>query len=186
MTQSPEQLVRACLDGDQSAWHALVDHYRNLVYSIPMRMGFSADEASDVFQTTFVEVFRGLPSLREPRAVTKWIIQIAVHECQKERRRRSAVFDELDAKNLDAAFDEDAAPEAHLLALERDQALRECLEALPARCQELIRMLFFEGRARPYSEIAASLGLAVGSLGFIRGRCLEKLRRQLTASGFSS
>jgi DNA-directed RNA polymerase specialized sigma24 family protein len=45
--------------------------------------------------------------------------------------------------------------------------------------------LFFEEPPRPYQEVAESLGLATGSIGFIRGRCLEKLRTFLKKRGFS-
>jgi len=48
----------------------------------------------------------------------------------------------------------------------------------------MIRMLFFESQARPYQEIANELGIATGSIGFIRGRCLEKLKKQLEKMGF--
>jgi DNA-directed RNA polymerase specialized sigma24 family protein len=46
-------------------------------------------------------------------------------------------------------------------------------------------MLFFDEPARPYQEIAAELGIAVGSIGFIRQRCLERLRKRLLETGFS-
>ena len=45
-------------------------------------------------------------------------------------------------------------------------------------------MLFFEHPSRPYQQIAEQLGIATGSIGFIRGRCLEKLRRRLEKMGF--
>ncbi len=54
--------------------------------------------------------------------------------------------------------------------------------SIPIR--QLIHMLFFEAPARPYREVALSLGLAEGSIGFIRGRCLTRLRRQLEKMGF--
>jgi hypothetical protein len=44
--------------------------------------------------------------------------------------------------------------------------------------------LFFVHPPRSYQDIAAGLDLAVGSIGFIRGRCLEKLRRRLEEQGF--
>jgi DNA-directed RNA polymerase specialized sigma24 family protein len=46
-------------------------------------------------------------------------------------------------------------------------------------------MLFFEDIARPYAEVAASLGIATGSIGFIRRRCLEHLRKSLEEAGFT-
>jgi len=45
-------------------------------------------------------------------------------------------------------------------------------------------MLFFEEPARPYREVAASLGIALGSVGFIRQRCLDRLRKRLDEAGF--
>jgi DNA-directed RNA polymerase specialized sigma24 family protein len=45
-------------------------------------------------------------------------------------------------------------------------------------------MLFFEEPARPYKEIAAKLGIATGSIGFIRQRCLDKLKKRLSETGF--
>ena len=48
----------------------------------------------------------------------------------------------------------------------------------------MIRMLFFETPPRPYQEIAKELGIATGSIGFIRGRCLGKLKQQLENMGF--
>jgi hypothetical protein len=46
-------------------------------------------------------------------------------------------------------------------------------------------MLFFEDPARPYQAVAQNLGIAPGSIGFIRQRCLERLRKTLTDVGFS-
>jgi hypothetical protein len=56
--------------------------------------------------------------------------------------------------------------------------------SLPARCRRLVEMLFYETPARPYKQVAAELGLAAGSIGFIRGRCLGRLRRELERLGF--
>ena len=69
----------------------------------------------------------------------------------------------------------------HAAAVERHD---EAVLAMPPRCRELIGMLFFETPARPYLEIARRLGLALGSIGFIRGRCLTRLRRELEKKGF--
>src|SRR5205807_3484607 len=75
-------------------------------------------------------------------------------------------------------------PEEWLHEIDREQALRIAVNDLPARCQELVRMLFYEVPSRPYAEIASQLGLAPGSIGFIRGRCLAKLRQKLEKAGF--
>jgi DNA-directed RNA polymerase specialized sigma24 family protein len=71
-----------------------------------------------------------------------------------------------------------------LVHVKDEQLLREAVTAMPPRCRDVIQMLFFETPARPYREVAAALGLAGGSIGFIRGRCLTRLRRELLRLGF--
>ena len=62
--------------------------------------------------------------------------------------------------------------------------VREAIANLPARCGELVRLLFYEDPPIPYTEISHRLGLASGSIGFIRGRCLKRLQRLLEDQGF--
>jgi DNA-directed RNA polymerase specialized sigma24 family protein len=62
--------------------------------------------------------------------------------------------------------------------------VREATANLPPRCQEMIRLLFYTEPPLPYKEVARRLGLAVGSIGFIRGRCLQRLEKALHEMGF--
>jgi hypothetical protein len=48
----------------------------------------------------------------------------------------------------------------------------------------MIRLLFYEQPPLPYNEVAQRLGLATGSIGFIRGRCLKQMENALLESGF--
>ena len=75
-------------------------------------------------------------------------------------------------------------PEEMLYQLQREQMLRDAIAALPARCNRLIGLLFFDDPPRPYGEVAKQLKLATGSIGFIRGRCLKLLRQRLEKEGF--
>jgi DNA-directed RNA polymerase specialized sigma24 family protein len=47
----------------------------------------------------------------------------------------------------------------------------------------MIGMLFYADPPVPYQDVASRLGLAVGSIGFIRGRCLQKLQKLLESEG---
>jgi DNA-directed RNA polymerase specialized sigma24 family protein len=71
-----------------------------------------------------------------------------------------------------------------LVELQKEQSVRHAIAEISARCQQMIQMLFFELPPRPYDEIAKKLGLATGSIGFIRGRCLTRLKKQLEKEGF--
>jgi RNA polymerase sigma factor (sigma-70 family) len=179
-----ERLVRECLRGKQAAWCALIDKYKNLIYSIPVKYGFSTDDAADIFQSVCAEMLSELPKLRNPRALPKWIIRIASHKCFHHKR----LSQRMTSTDADGEMPEQSTPakaEHILRQAEEEQSLRQALSALPDRCRQLIHMLFFEEPARPYQVIASELGLAPGSIGFIRQRCLDRLRKRLEEVGFS-
>src|SRR5438046_9923856 len=83
---SDTRLVKACLTGDEEAWSSLIDKYKALIYSIPVKYGLSWQEAADVFQATCTELLVRLPELPEPRALHKWLMQVAQHEGYRWKR----------------------------------------------------------------------------------------------------
>lgn len=178
-----EQLVKRCLHGDAEGWSALIDKYKNLIYSIPVKFGMHQD-ANDIFQAVCVDLLAELPRLREHRALPKWLIQTCYHKCLHHQRLAARVV-ELDPEAAERQeTNHPPLPEQMLVQLEQEQMLREALSAMPDRCERMIRMLFFEVPVRPYDEIARELGLATGSIGFIRGRCLAQLKKVLEKKGF--
>jgi RNA polymerase sigma factor (sigma-70 family) len=183
--QSDERLVADCLKGNQQAWNALVDKYKNLIYSIPIRLGMY-DDAADIFQAVCLDLLADLPRLRNPRALPKWLMQTCYHKCLQHRRRaeKDVPFDAQDAESTSAAASTESLPEELLVQFQREQIVRDVMTQLPPRCERMIRMLFFETPPRPYDKIANELGLATGSIGFIRGRCLARLKKQLEKMGF--
>jgi RNA polymerase sigma factor (sigma-70 family) len=182
---SDDRLVRGCLNGRDAAWAALLEKYKKLIYSIPVKYGLSADEATDVFQETCLALLSELPRLRDPRALPKWLMQVTSHKCLrlKQQHERTGAIDDT-AGRLSEVADTGRRSDQLILEVEREQALREAMSTLSPRCLRLIQMLFFESPSRPYQEIARTLNLACGSIGFIRGRCLERLRARLLRNGF--
>ena len=179
-----ERLVADCLKGNEQAWAALIEKYKNLIYSIPIKLGMYED-AADIFQAVCLDLLSELPRLREPRALPKWLMQTCYHKCLRQRRNGERRVDLAD-EHLESRAAETVSelPEELLGQLEREQKLREVMAKLPERCWRMIHMLFFEAPARPYQEVANELGLATGSIGFIRGRCLAHLRKELEKVGF--
>jgi RNA polymerase sigma factor (sigma-70 family) len=182
---SDERLVKQCLNGNQDAWSAIIEKYRKLIYSVPIRYGFSPDDAGDIFQQVCVQLLEALPNLREPRSLAAWLIKVAGHACfqMAGQNKRFQSFD-FEAQP-DQAPTAREMPDEFLRELERSRILHEALLEVPPRCRELIRMLFFEIPAVSYEEVAKRLGLATGSIGFIRMRCLSRVRKRLEERGFA-
>jgi RNA polymerase sigma factor (sigma-70 family) len=178
-------LVRACLEGDERAWDALISKYKTLIYSIPARYGAPPEDCADVFQTVCLELFTELPRLRKVGALRAWLISVTAHASLRWKRRglRRA---ERERHDLDEeSMPSDAALPPDLIAeVEQAQMVRDAVGELAPRCREMIRLLFYHQPPIPYQDVARRLGLATGSIGFIRGRCLERLARSLEKAGF--
>jgi RNA polymerase sigma factor (sigma-70 family) len=184
---STARLAQDCIDGKEEAWLALVDRFKNLIYSIPLKSGLSADDAAEIFQSVCLSLLSELPRIRDPQALPAWLIQVTSRRCsqwQREQQQYLAADDEEMETHVDKKSRQLSAEQERETELE--QMLREALAGLSPQCRQLIEMLFYESPARPYEEVAAALGLAIGSIGFTRKRCLEYLRKNLERAGFTA
>lgn len=181
-------LVSECLTGNDRAWAALIQRYKRLIYSVPVKYGASPEDAADIFQSVCLEMFSQLSKLRKVDSLKSWLITVAAHQSLRWKHRQRPGDVELDAPNeqgervtLKAS---DILPPQVLEELEREQTLREALRKLRPRCREMVKLLFYEQPPLPYAEVAQRLGIATGSIGFIRNRCLKNLQNILTKIGF--
>jgi RNA polymerase sigma factor (sigma-70 family) len=177
------RLVKECLAGNEEAWSLLIDKYKALIYSIPVKYGLPSHESADVFQSTCMELLTRLPELREPRALPKWLMQVAHHQCHRLKRQQQRLVSRDAETNLPDPVTP-AIAEHLVQQTQEEQLLREAMASLTPQCRRLVQLLFFETPPRPYTEVAAELGLALGSIGFTRQKCIERLRRNLDDLGF--
>ena len=181
-TWKDDRLIKACLNGDERAWSALIAKYKNLIFSIPLKYGAGPDDAADIFQAVCMEVFTELPRLRDAGAFRSWLITVTAHQAfhwKRKTRRRGEEALTSEEETLATG----PAPDL-ILQLEQEQALRDAIARLSPRCQQLIKLLFYSQPQMPYRDVAKKLGVATGSIGFIRGRCLTRLLKTLQQSGF--
>jgi RNA polymerase sigma factor (sigma-70 family) len=176
------RLVRGCVTGNHDAWSALVGKYKNLIFSIPLKYGFSREEAADIFQVVCTELLSQLPRFRDARDLPKWIVKATALICY--HRKREEPNNQPRAGEISRWFQEPLPPEAERIVhmVEPEQALRNAMSELTPQCRQLVRSLFFEQPARSYEEIAQELGLARNSLRFARQPSLGQLRRKLGKS----
>jgi RNA polymerase sigma factor (sigma-70 family) len=182
-TAEDERLVQECLAGDERAWNTLIDKYKRLIYSVPVKYGFSPDDAGDIFQNVCIDLFTNLSKLRKIESLRSWLITVATHKCFHWKKQQKNDV-ELDAMEQEMAEELAAAPVVVMQEVQEEQAVRDAIERLTPRCAELVKLLFYEQPPVPYTEVAQKLGLATGSIGFIRGRCLTRLQKILGELGF--
>jgi RNA polymerase sigma factor (sigma-70 family) len=181
---SNTRLVAGCLSGDERAWHVLLDRYKNLIYSIPLRYGVPHQDAADIFQAVCLDLFNELGRVRDAEALQGWLIRVTTHKCYHWKRRQVAQENGLNDDQMENILGSDRISPELLVEVEREQMVREAIAQLPPRCREMIELLFFEHPPMPYNEVAKRLRLAKGSIGFIRGRCLKRMKKILEEKGF--
>src|SRR6201987_4859832 len=168
-------LVMRARNGDERAWAALVERYAPLIWSLCRRYRLGNSESPHRLQNVWVMPVSHPGKTRDPAALPGWRATTTRRECQRVLNKAQvshAARHEPDAENIPDGQAETI--EWALLAAERHAALCEAFTHLPPRDQQLIALLI-EDPPVPYAEISARLGIAVGSIGPNRRRCLENL-----------
>lgn len=170
-------LVARVRDGDQGAWNELIERYAPLVWSICLRYQLTRQDIDDVGQSVWLLLVEQVGSLREPAALPGWLATTTRHECLRilraTRRHDHAGLPPADQLPPDPAA---TLIEQEVITAERNAALRAAFAELPPGCHDLLSMLISDP-PRAYADISATLGIAVGSIGPTRARCLDRLRR---------
>jgi RNA polymerase sigma factor (sigma-70 family) len=173
------EVLAACSRQDPRAWRELVRRYRRLVYGMPQALGLQWADAEEVFQQTFSTLLQALPRLQQPERLEAWLVttsrRISIRMLRAERRHRQLTEANMLSVPLPANPPDPACLVEELRAGER---IQRAVESLGDPCATILLGLFATP-PRPYREIARELGLATGSMGATRARCLDRLRTRL-------
>jgi RNA polymerase sigma factor (sigma-70 family) len=168
------QLLETAIAGDEEAWSVLVARFSPRLLRLARAHGLNRQEAEDAVQDTWMRLLRHVDAVREPKALGGWLATTARRESLRvrERAQRERPTDEELQADVAVAGDY----ERELGAAERRAAVAAALDVLPPRHRRLIRALFADTEPS-YHDVATQLGMPIGSIGPIRGRCLAQLRR---------
>ncbi len=179
LEETDEALIAKCRQGSEEAWITLVARYERLVYTIPLRYGLPPSEADDVYQTVWLALLRHLPTLKQPKRVSAWLVTTAKRESWN--RRRGADFEWSRSTNphempaIDAWIEE-ALPEAIISRYDTQTRMEKALGKIGEKCRRLLKALYYDPTSPSYQTIAARLDMPVGAIGPNRARCLNKLK----------
>lgn len=178
-------LVVRARAGDLSAFELLVARYERRIYNLALRMLGSPADAEDAAQEAFLRAFASLASFRGHARFGTWLYRVAINACRDELRRRRRLPTgplELADPQPSAALrpdppDAGPGPEAAAERREVRALVERAVAALPAEYREAV--LLRDLHDLSYEEIAAALGVAVGTVKSRIHRGRQLLREQL-------
>jgi RNA polymerase sigma factor (sigma-70 family) len=168
-------------EGDSEGLEELVRVLSPVLWQVVRATGLDRERAEDVVQTTWIALVDHADSITSAQGIAAWLCTAARREAWRAGRqatRERPVDDQVLAHGLP---DHDS-PEEQVILDDEAALLRDCLGKLSDRCQKLLRIVAAGPRPN-YSDVADTLGMPVGSIGPTRGRCLDKLRHELTQAG---
>ena len=148
-----------------SAFFELFEQHRGMLYAIALRMLGYGDDAKDAVQETFIKAYTHLHTLKDKSALAGWLKSIVQNYCLMELRFRKRKAGALNIYANEKETIEETTNYTEKAPEEIKNTLAELSETL-----QLTTMLRFFSKNSSYNEIAAILGIPVGT---VRSRLAE-------------
>jgi RNA polymerase sigma-70 factor (ECF subfamily) len=177
MTGDDADLVRECVNGNRSAFEALLERYERPVYNLALRIVGQSDEARDVTQTVFLRAFEHLRSFDPRFRFFSWLYRIAVNESLDAAARRRGGGSPL----LDTRPAPERGPEDRLQRAESVVAVRRAVAALPPDSRAVLVLRHYLDCG--YKEMSEILGIPEKTVKSRLFTARERLRQVLAAGG---
>jgi RNA polymerase sigma-70 factor (ECF subfamily) len=170
-----EQLIARAARGDGTAFELLYEHHWSAVYSYAWLLARSVADAEDITQESFLALIRKPGAFDPARAQLRtWLIAVARRQYLGRCRNlgRETGVEDLEAADTAPGFEEE------LIRLERAEAVRQAVGALPQLQREAVYLFEFEGLS--LAEIAAILNIEANAVKARLHRARQQLKRLLT------
>jgi RNA polymerase sigma-70 factor (ECF subfamily) len=181
-----KELIGPILNGESQAFKTLVDTYQDKVYNTIFSFVHHPDEALDLSQDVFVEVFQSLPSFKGNSSLSTWIYRISVNKSLNYLRKKrhtpfSFLFRKAELKNAELLLTDpaDESPDAHekMENRELELHLRLAIDQLPERQRTAFILDKFEDLS--YKQIAEVMQISLSSVESLIHRAKINLRTAL-------
>ena len=174
-------LVRRIAAGDEPALAELYDRYAGLLVALSRRVLGNQQEAEDVLQDVFVQVWNQAPRYESRRSsVSTWLVMIArSRSIDRLRSRKVQERTAQTAHQLDPKTDTSPEGMGNVLHSERHGRVRDELAKLPAEQRQVLELAFFGGFTQ--TEISSQTGVPLGTVKTRTLLAMKKLRKALKA-----
>ncbi|MCL6296499.1 RNA polymerase sigma factor [Jejuia spongiicola] len=162
-TNNDQYYINQIIDGDTNAFSVLVDRYKDLVFTLALRMLKNREEAEEVSQDTFIKTYKSLHKFKGDSKFSTWIYRVAYNTCLDRLKKNKKHFNDVaidefaehQIKTIDNALDK-------MEQEEHNQAIKDCLTLLPNDDSFLLTLYYFEERS--LEEISKIIGIKANNV----------------------
>lgn len=173
-TKDDHIYIDQILNGDANAFAIVVDRYKNLVFTLTLRMLKNREEAEEASQDTFIKVFKSLHSFKGESKFSTYIYRVAYNTCldriKKNKKYQNDVaideFTEHQVMTIDNALNT-------LTETEYQKSIKDCIALLPEMDGFLLTLYYFEDLS--LTEIATVVNLEANTIKVKLFRSRKKL-----------
>lgn len=157
------QYIEAVKNGNISAFSYLVEKYRNMVYSLALKLMKRPEEAEEMAQDTFIKAYQKIDTYEGKSKFSTWLYSITYNGCISELRKRRIEFASIDDRVM-SDQDEMKMYDYYRETKKEDQEkyLNLALSKLPEDDQVLVTLYYYEGQSM--DDISLITGLTVSNI----------------------
>lgn len=182
---SETEIIQKLQLGSEQAFRHLVEKYQKLVVNTCFGLLQNTEDAEDIAQEVFIEVFRSIHNFRADAKLSTWLYRIAVNRSlnhirdNKKRRWFQSFDDVLKEKNAQLQNQASENPGIELENLQRANILHEAIGSLPENQKTAFTLNKYEDLS--YKEIAEIMDVSVASVESLIHRAKTGLQKKLYA-----
>src|SRR3989441_9088527 len=178
LTDTDQDVVKACLAGDTDAYATLVERYGGRVFNIALRITADTDAAKDCAQEAFIRAYRALHQYDPSLPLGPWLYRITTNASLNYVQRWHAHETPVE-EFPDSAEPDSAGPESSALRREELDEVVAALAELPAHYRAALTLRHFQQLS--YQEVADALGIPLGTVKTHLHRARAALKVRLAA-----
>ncbi|MEQ6124711.1 sigma-70 family RNA polymerase sigma factor [Pseudotenacibaculum sp. MALMAid0570] len=140
-----QHYINKVLGGDTNSFAFLVEKYKDMVFTLALKINKSREEAEEVSQDTFIKAFKSLKNFKGDSKFSTWVYKIAYNNCmdrikKNSRRYHTDAIDEVVENRIRATEDTMQSIERK----ERAELMNDCLYELPEDERSIIWMFYYK------------------------------------------
>ena len=178
-------IIKQVLGGDADAFEHIVKKYEKKVYNLALRYLKNRDDALDLSQEVFIQVYNNLAQFRGDSQFSTWIYRVTYNKCvdmlRKTQKLRRNVVMSTDDENFFETRDCRASIEEDYEGRETLVTVMKIIDTLPSEQRDVVILRYIKDLS--YSQIADVLEIAEGTVKSRLNRARLKIKEQLKESG---